>query len=425
MPTLTWKPVNSGELPKPSLCRRCVHGKTSSGESDRSYENYVKKEKRRRRRQEREWDDRSYERYRKERRRRRPSSADDSYEKYRKIRSYQRRRRGYTESGEDSGYWSWEEPVKRPTRVIYVDRSDSRRCTRSSSGDRSVVSVSVKMEAPKRLRRDSRTRSSAEEVRVVRSIIREPTGPRPRSRERPYRHRYRSETRSEGSVRFDLPPRDRAPRKYRVVNYDGESGPYQPMDKSSSRGRSDSTEVIYDFPLGGSQRTPPRETTARYQDYPRRAVAWDARAYQAHHPPEQNLRPRVEAPYEERYSTRRPRSPGQNYPRRVVARDERTYRADHSHEQILRSPSRASMKRIEPHYEEWYPARGRQSPELAFVTGARGRSLSSERRTAERDESNRRERRQRSRSVSRARYRHSASSDEGAKYLPSKFMPSS
>ena len=288
-----------------------------------------------------------------------------------------------------------------------------------------MVSVAVKMEAPKRLRRDSRTRSSAEEVRVVRSIIREPTGLRPRSREWPYRHRYRSETRSEGSVRFDLPPQDRAPRKYRVVNYDGESGPYQPIVMSSSRGRSDSTEVIYDFPFGEFQRTRPKETKGRYQDYPRRAVAWDERADQAHHPPEQNLQPRVEAPYEERCTTRRPQSPGQDYARRVVARDEMTYQANHSHEQILRCPSRASIKRIEPHYEEWYPARGRQSPELAFVTGARGRSLSSERRTAERAESNRRERRQWSRSASRASYRHSASSDEGAKYLPSKFMPSS
>lgn len=304
-----------------------------------------------------------------------------------------------------------------------MDRSDSRRCTRSSSGDRSVVSVSVKMDAPKRLRRDSRARSSAEEVRVIRSIIREPTRPRPRSRERPYRHRYRSETRSEGSVRFDLPPRDRAPRKYRVVDYDGESGPYQPMDESSSRGRSDSTEVVCDFPFEEFRRTRSGETRGRYQDYPRRVVARDERAYQAHHPPEQNLRSRIEPRYEERYSTRLPPSPDQDYPRRIVVRDERTYRANYPHEQVPRSPSRASMKRIEPRYEEWYPARDRRSPELAFVTGARGRSLSSDRRTAERDESVRRERRQRSGSASRASYRHSASSDEGAKYLPSKSKP--
>ena len=287
-----------------------------------------------------------------------------------------------------------------------------------------MVSVAVKMEAPKRLRRDSRTRSSAEEVRVVRSIIREPTRPRPRSRERPYRHRYRSETRSEGSVRFDLPPRDRVPRKYRVVDYDGESGPYQPMDKSSSRGRSDSIEVLYGFPVEEIQRTRAREVRSRYhQDYPRGDVTRDEWAYQAKHLSEQNLRSRIEPPYEARYSSRGPPSPGQEYPRRVVARDEKPCPFNHPHEQILRSPSRASMKRIEAPYEEWHPARGRQSSELAFVTGARGRSLSSERRTAERDESDRRQRRQRSRSASRASYRHSASSDEGAKYLPSKSMP--
>ena len=301
-----------------------------------------------------------------------------------------------------------------------MDRSDSRRCTRSSSGDRSVVSVSVKMEAPKRLPRDSRTRSSAEEVRVVRSIIREPTRPRPRSRERRYRHRYRSDTRSEGSVRFDLPPRDRAPRKYRVVDYDGESGPYQPMDQSSSHGCSVSTEVLCGIPFEEIRRTRAGEIRGHYQDYPRRAVATDERTYQTNDPNEQRLRSRIELPRDERYPVRGRQLQEQDYPRRVEARIERNYWPP---EQILRSPSRASMKRIEPRYEVQYPARGRQSPELAFVTGARGRSLSSERRTVERDESNQRDRRQRSRSASRASYKRSASSDEDAKYLPSKFMP--
>ena len=44
-------PLAEGEVPKPSLCRKCVHNKTSSGESDRSYEKYVKEQKRRQRRQ--------------------------------------------------------------------------------------------------------------------------------------------------------------------------------------------------------------------------------------------------------------------------------------------------------------------------------------------------------------------------------------
>lgn len=370
-------PLAEGEIPKPSLCRKCVHGKTSSGESDRSYENFIKKQKRRRRRQEIEDDNRNFEQYRRDQRRPRLSSAGDSFEKSRETLSYQRRVRGDTESTEDSGYWSYEKPKMRPRRVIYVDRSDSRRCIGSSSGDRSVVSISFKSEAPKRLRRTSRSRSSAEEIRVVRSIIREPARPRPRSKERPYRHRYRSETRSEGSVRFDLPPQEREPRKYRVVDYDGESGPFVPMGQRSSHGRSDSTEVLHDLPYERRERARSKEARGSFQGY---------------------------------FS-------------RPNAREEKTLRNDSPPEHTLRPSSRSSMRRIEAPKKDRCTAftPERQSAELAFVTGARGRSLSSERRTLGRDEPSPRGSRRRSRSTSRVRY--STSSDvSNANYLPREFI---
>ena len=359
-------PLAEGEVPKPSLCRKCVHGQTSSGESDRSYEKYVKEQKRRRRRQLREMDDQSYERYRKDQRRRCLSSADDSYEKYRETRSYHRRRKGYTEPSEDSGYWSYEEPTMRACKVVYVDRSDSRRCTHSSSGGRSAISVSFKREVPRQLRRKSRSRSSAEEIRVIRSIIREPALPRSRSKERPYQHRYRSETRSEGSVRFDLPPREREPRKYRAFDYDGESGPYEPMRHCPLHGRSDATEVHRD--LSGVDRH-----RARFKDTS---------------------------------------GPVQGYPGRVVTREEKMYRVDPSQEQMPRPLSRSSIRRIEAPHKDRYTTDSRdlESPDMAFVAGARGRSLSSERRSINRLKPDQADGRQRSRS--RSSYRGSTSSDE-------------
>lgn len=338
-------PLAEGEVPKPSLCKKCVHNQTSSDDSDRSYKEYVKKQKRRRRRQLREDEDDSYERYRKAQNRQRASSMDDSYERYNETRSYRRQGRAYTVS--ESGYSSYEGRDMRRPKVIYVERSNSRRHTRTSS-ELSLISVSIRSQAPRRLRRESRTQSSAEEVRGIRSIMR--VSPRPKRSSSPYRHRYRSETRSEGSVRFDLPPpRERAHRKYRVLNYDGEPAPYEEMVRSLSPDHSYSTEVVYDSPCQAEYRAPFKEHWDKASPSPIRCVA---------------------TPDNARYDTR---------------------------------------------------DRDADLESLAFMSGSRGRSLSSERRALKRDESLRREQRRRSRSAGRASSEYGTSSDESsANYIPRK-----
>ena len=190
-------------------------------------------------------------------------------------------------------------------------------------------------------------------MRVIRSIVREPPRPKPRrsiSVEVSSRQRRRSESRSETSVRFDLPPRTREPRKYRILNYDGESGPYRAMSQSPSGGGSESTEVRA-RPSSERQRTSYRETESRGRD--------------SHH-------------------------------------SDTAHGVEFINEQVILPRHRPSMRRIEA-----------PLPQLAFATGARGRSLSSERRASSRDDPNRHERRRRGRSwiKDRGSRRYSTSSD--------------
>lgn len=255
----------------------------------------------------------------------------------------------------------------RPRRVIYVESSDSRRRARSSSADESVVSVSFKRAAPKSLRKHSRSRSSAEEVRMVRSILRE--SPSPRAKSIPYRHRYRSESRSEGSVRFELPPRQREPRKYRALDYDGESGPYMGVARSSLQSRSYPTEPVQDRTRVIERFTAFEETGDRYQGSLNNSGDRREKVYQTKIP----LKRRQQA-------------------------------------------SRSSSRHIVVPNNARYLERARDSDlgDLAFMTGSRGRSLSSERRLLESDKSPQRKRRHpRSRSVGRAsnEYSYSESHD--------------
>ena len=358
-------PLAEGEEPKPSLCRKCVNNKTSSGDSDRSYEKYIKEQKRRRRRQAREADDESYERYDKAQKRRRASSVNDSYERYRETRSYQRQGRGYTESREESSYSSNEGPRMRPRRVIYVESSDSRRRAPSSSADESVVSVSFKRMTPRSLQKHSRSRSSGEEARIIRSILRE--SPRPRVSSSPYRHRYRSESRSEGSVRFELPPREREPRKYRVLEYDGESGPYIGVARNSLQSRSYSTESVRD-------RTRKVERSATLEG--------NGHRFHGH---ANNFGVGREKAYQSKIPLERRKQASPSYSRRIAISDN-------------------------PRYLE--RARDPELDDLAFMTGSRGRSLSSERRLLERDNTPQRKRHRRSRNVGIVGNESSKSPDE-------------
>lgn len=286
---------------------------------------------------------------------------DDSYERYRETRSYHRQGKGYTESENESSYSSYEGPRARRQKIVYVNSSGSQRHARSSTGDGSIISVSVKSRGPRNLRVDSESRSSADEVRVVRSILRE--SPRPRSRSSPYRHRYRSETRSEGSVRFDIPPK-RKHRKYRVLNYDGASGPYEEMIRSPMPDHSYSTEVVNGDPRDG----------------------------------------RLEG-----YSSK-------------ISRDEKVYRAE-PHREQKRRQSPLSGNRIAVSENARYVARNSDFEGLAFMTGSRGRSLSSERRLLRRDDPRPRHRQHRRRSTSRSNYRYSTSSGESsANYIPRELL---
>lgn len=210
-------PLADGEQPKASLCRKCAKGSTDSG-SDDSNEKY-RKQQRRRRRQAVSSSDERFERHRRERRYRSekpPESGDYSYERYcREKEIYSGPRRNY--SMDERSSYSDREPRRQP-RVVYLSGSSSRPHTESSSA--SVV-VSYKSSEPRRLRRSSKSRSSAEEIRVVRRIIDRPERkPRPLSRsmsERSRRSYYRSVSGSSGkSVRFRSPIR-----RYRGRGYDG------------------------------------------------------------------------------------------------------------------------------------------------------------------------------------------------------------
>ena len=252
----------------------------------------------------------------------------------------------------------------KPRRVIYVESSDSRRRARSSSADESVVSVSFKRATPKSLRKHSRSGSSAEEVREVRSILRD--SPSPRAKSIPYRHRYRSESRSEGSVRFELPPRQRETRKYRVLDYDGESGPYMGVAQSSLQSRSYATEPVQDRTRRIERSIAFEGTGDRYQGYLNNSGNRREKAYQTTDP----------------------------FKRRKQA-------------------SRSSSRQIVIPNNARYLEQTRDSDlgDLAFMTGSRGRSLSSERRLFEIDKSPQRKRYPRSRSVGRASKEYSESHD--------------
>ena len=224
-------PLADGEDPKPSLCRKCVKGSTDSG-SENSYEKYRKEQKRRRRRGHSSSDER-WERQRKERRysKRHSDSCDYSWERYREEERYRGLRRRYSVD-ERSSYSDWER--KERPRVIYVQRSSSGRHTRSSSGGGSSVAISYKHKEPRRSRRSSESRSSADKIRIVRRAIERPERRRrPRSRsmsEESYRRRYRSFSGSSGgkSVRFKSPIR-----RYRGRGYDGEMASYEDRAQSS------------------------------------------------------------------------------------------------------------------------------------------------------------------------------------------------
>ena len=286
---------------------------------------------------------------------------DDSYERYRETLSYHRQGKGYTESENESSYSAYEGPRAKQEKIVYVNSSGSQRHARSSTGEGSIISVSVKSRGPRKLRVESESRSSAEEVRVVRSILRE--SPRSRSRSGPYRHRYRSETRSEGSVRFDIPPK-RKHRKYRVLNYDGASGPYEEMIRNPMPNHSYSTEAVYDDTRDGRS---------------------------------------------EGYSSK-------------ISRDEKVYRAEPYREQKRRQ-SPLSRNRIAVSENARYVARKSDFESLAFMTGSRGRSLSSERRSLRRDDPRPRHRQHRRRSTSRSNYRYSTSSEESsANYIPRELL---
>ena len=363
-------PLADGEQPKPSLCRKCIKGSTESG-SDDNYAKYRKEQKRRRRQRPSSSDER-YERYRRERRNRnrkqRPSSGDYSYERFREKERYRGPRRVYSVD-ERSSYSDWEQE-KQP-RVIYVSRSSSHRNTRSSSGGGPSVVVSYKSSEPRELRRSSRSRSSAEEIRVVRRIIERPEK-RPRARpsvsERSYRSHYRSVSGSSGgkSVRFRSPLR-----RYRGHGYDGEMASYENRDQNSLRRSSER--------IRGSLGSP---------DEIDRGVYFDER--------------RAAGPAHAQHQRRDSGISCSKEPERPPSRSVRYVRGS---SEIRDAASR--YKRDED---------GRHSSTTSFMSGTRGRSLSADRRALERAGS--RERLEAdSRREPRTRYRTS-SDGSSANYVP-------
>lgn len=322
-------PLADGEQPKPSLCRKCAKGSTDSG-SDDSYKKH-RKQQRRRRRQAVSSSNERYERQRKERRyrNRNSSSADYSYEQYHREERYRGPRR-VCSVDERSSYSDWEPSRRR--RVIYLGGSSSRPDTGSSSA--SVV-VSYKSSEPRRLRRRSGSRSSAEEIRVVRRIVDRPERrPRPLSRsmsEQSYRSHYRSRSGSSGkSVRFRSPIR-----RYRGRGYDGEMASYGALDPYALRMMPEPTRV----PLGS-------------QDGVDQKIYLEKGTFEAAPPQSRQRRePRVSSSEEQE----RPPS--------------RTFRHIRGSSEI-----RAAAARYQRHKD------GRQSSTTSLMSGTRGRSLSADRR---------------------------------------------
>ena len=329
-------PLADGEDPKPSLCRKCVKDSTESS-SDDSYAKYLKDRKRVRRREQESTDER-YERYRRERRyskrKNYSSSAEYSYERSHEEERYRGPRRHYSVD-ERSSHSKWE-PRRRP-RIIYTSRSSSR---------------------------GSRSRSSAEEIRVVRRTASDSQNRRrPRSRsmsERSYRSRYRSRSRSSGekSVRFRSPLHGVASRRYRGRGYDGElastDGSHIPVSVGP---------VIVDMPYG----RPPR---------------------------------RIQ--YSTGYTEGQQRDSGVSYSYDPEGPPSRRVRYIRESSELRNGSSYAT---------EDNERRGPHSSRAALVTGARGGSLSEDRDAFERTIS-----RERSRTGSRTRsaVRYRTSSDESS-----------
>jgi len=363
-------PLADGEQPKASLCKKCAKGSTDSG-SDDSNEKY-RKQQRRRRRQAVSSSDERFERHRRERRYREkgPDSGDYSYERYcREKETYKGPRRSY--SIDERSSHSDREPKRQP-RVVYLSGSSSRPHTESSSA--SVV-VSYKSSEPRRLRRSSKSRSSAEEIRVVRRIIDRPERkPRPLSRsmsERSRRSYYRSVSGSSGkSVRFRSPIR-----RYRGRGYDGVAS-YEESDPKSLHMASE--------PLRVSLGSPDEIDQSIFFERTRLAA------------PTAPLRQRRDSRDLNSGEHERPRS--------------RTVRHIRGSSEIREAA--AQYKRNND---------GRRSSATSLMSGARGRSISADRRAFERANSRERWEGESGRGSQR---RHRTSSDESiATYVPRTYLP--
>ncbi len=362
-------PLADGEQPRASLCRKCAKGSTDSG-SDDSNEKY-RKQQRRRRRQAVSSSDERFERHRRERRYRSekpPESGDYSYERYcREKEIYSGPRR--TRSMDERSSYSDREPQRRP-RVVYLSGSSSRPHTDSSSA--SVV-VSYKSSEPRRLRRSSKSRSSAEEIRVVRRIIdrpeRKPCSLSRSMSERSRRSYYRSVSGSSGkSVRFRSPIR-----RYRGRGYDGVAS-YESNPKSMR---------MASEPLRVSLSSPDEIDQSIYFERAKLVVA--------------------------------PASSG----RRRDFRDLNSGDAERPHPRTVRH-IRGSSEIRDAAAQYKRNNNGRHSSTASLMSGARGRSISADRRALER--ANSRERWD-SESEKGSQRRHRTSSDESiATYVPRTYL---
>ncbi len=363
-------PLADGEHPKASLCRKCAKGSTDSG-SDDSNENY-RKQQRRRRRQAVSSSDERVERHRRERRYRGekpPESGDYSYERYcREKEIYSGPRRTY--SMDERSSYSDREPKRQP-RVVYLSGSSSRPHTESSSA--SVV-VSYRSSEPRGLRRSSKSRSSAEEIRVVRRIIDRPERqPRPLSRsmsERSRRSYYRSVSGSSGkSVRFRSPIR-----RYRGRGYDGVAS-YEESDPRSLRLASEPLRVSLSSP-----------------DMIDESIYFEKNTLAA---PPASLRQRLDSKDLDSGEHERPRT--------------RTFRHIRGSSEIRDAAARYKRNNDERH-----------SSSTSLMSGARGSSVSADRRALER--ANSRERWE-GKSGRGSQRRHRTSSDENSTtYVPRTFL---
>lgn len=363
-------PLPDGEQPKASLCRKCAKGSTDSG-SDDSNEKYRKKQRRRRRQAVSSSDER-FERHRRERRYRGekpPESGDYSYKRYcREKETYKGPRRSYS-IDERSSHSDWE--PKRQPRVVYLSGSSSRPHTESSSA--SVV-VSYKSSEPRRLRRSSKSRSSAEEIRVVRRIIDRPERkPRPLSRsmsERSHRSHYRSVSGSSGkSVRFRSPIR-----RYRGRGYDG----------VASYGDSD--------PVSLRMASEPLRVSLGSMDEIDQSVYFERTRLAA---PQAPLRQRRDSRDLDSGEQERPRS--------------RTVRHIRGSSEIRDAAARYKRNKD-----------GRRSSTTSLMSGARGRSISADRRALERAKS--RERWEGELGTGSLRRHRTSSDDSSATYVPRTYL---